>query len=158
MPKELDFENLRLCIDNYPADFLYIRLISSKGGTVKVNGELGDKKLDFKKNKSGLHLLIDSKEVFCFPLIDYQKGFSLEYERILDGGRLYVGYGIADNPYDSNLPEPRRSFLRNVMDDHLIEIAFIGRIRIKFYSMWIEPYWKYWTINKPSSVQEIINK
>ena len=29
MPKKLDFKNLRLCLDNYPVDFLYIRLVVS---------------------------------------------------------------------------------------------------------------------------------
>ena len=40
MPKKLDFKNLRLCLDNYSADFLYIRLVGSAGGTVKINEKL----------------------------------------------------------------------------------------------------------------------
>ena len=119
MPKELDFENLRLCLDNYQSDFLYIRLVGSMGGTVKVNEGLEDKTLDFRRDSSGLYLLIDSDEVFHFPLKDYQKGFSLAYERIEpteDGiGRMVMlNQGI--DPYDENLPEPRRSFLRSVLD------------------------------------------
>lgn len=73
MPKKLDFENLRLCIDNYSANFLYIRLVGSAGGTVKVNKNLRDGGFDFRKNKSGLYLSVDSEEVFHFPLKDYQK-------------------------------------------------------------------------------------
>ena len=161
MPKELDFENLRLCLDNYPIDFLYIRLVGSKGGTVKVNETLEDRTLDFQKDSSGLYLLIDSEEVFHFPLKDYDKGFSLAYERIEpteDGiGRMVVlGTGI--DPYDENLPEPRRSFLRNVWDDHLIEIFFKRRINLKFHSWWQKPHWKYWTIDTPGSIQEAILK
>src|SRR3989338_7977142 len=121
MPKKLDFKNLRLCLKNYTADCLYIRLVGSAGGTVKVDEDLKDRILSFKKDKSGLYLFIDSSQVFHFPLKNYQKGFSLAYERIqptADGvGRMvFLGTGI--DPYDPNLPEPRRSFLRTVLDDH----------------------------------------
>ena len=159
MPKELDFENLRLCLDNYFPDFLYIRLIGSMGGTVKVNEKLKGRILDFKKDKSGLYMLIDSNEEFHFPLEAYQKGFSLAYERIeptKDGvGRMVMlSHGV--DPYDPNLPEPRRSFLRNVLDYHLIEIFFEGRINLKFHSWWKKPHWKYWAIDKPGNIKEAI--
>ena len=130
MPKKLDFKNLRLCLDYYPLNYIYIRLVGSKGGTVKVNEGLIDKKLDFRKNKSGLHLLVDNTELFHFPLqTGYDKGFSLAYERIeptKDGiGRMIMlSQGI--NPYDPSLPEPKRSILRQVLDDHLLEIFFTG--------------------------------
>ena len=153
MPKRLDFKNLRLCLDNYKAERLYIRLVGSMGGTVKVNKSLEGKTLDFKKDKSGLHLLIDSDEVFHFPLQRYDKGFSVAYERIEPtedgiGRRVVLSTGI--DPDDTNLPEPRRSFLRNVLDEHLIEIFFKGRVHIKFHSWWQKPYWKYWTVKLPS--------
>lgn len=151
MPKQLDFKNLRLCLDNYKAEFLYIRLKGSSGGDVKVNESLENKILDFRKNKSGLHMLIDSKEVFHFSLKDYEKGFSLAYERIIptdDGIGRMVMLGTGIDPYDPNLPEPRRSFLRNVFDDHLIEIFFKDRVNLKFHSWWKKPYWKYWTVVK----------
>ena len=161
IPKKLDFKNLRLCLDNYIADFLYIRLVGSRGGTVKVNESLEDWKLDFRKNKSDLYMLVDSKEVFRFPLKDYQKGFSLAYERIeptIDGigRRVYLSHGI--DPYDPNLPEPRSSFLRIVLDNHLMEIFFVGRVNLKFHSWWDKPHWKYWTIDKPGNIQEAILK
>ena len=156
MPKKLDFKNLRFCLDNYTPDFLYIRLVGSKGGTVKVNEDLKGKTLDFKKNKTGLYILVDSRQVFHFPLKDYDKGFSLAYERIekikIPGRRgcgermVILGQGI--DPYDPNLPEPERSFLRTVLDSHLMEIFFEGRIDIKFHSWWHHPHWKYWTIKK----------
>jgi len=149
MPKKLDFKNLRFCLDNYTPDFLYIRLKGASGGDVKVNEDLDGRKLDFKRNSSGLHLFIDSDEVFHFPLKRYDKGFSLAYERVEPtedgvGRKVMLSTGI--NPYDSSLPEPRRSFLRNVLDDHLIEIFFKGRVNLKFHSWWIKPHWKYWTI------------
>jgi hypothetical protein len=151
MPKELDFENLRYCINNYTPLFLYIRLVGSMGGKVKVNEDLKYKNFDFKKEDSGLYMLINSKEVFHFPLKDYQKGFSLAYERIelTEGGigrRIILSHG--EEPYNPNIPEPKKSTLRTVLDDHLMEIDFEGRINLKFHSWWDEPHWKYWTIDK----------
>lgn len=158
MPKKLDFKNLRLCLDNYSADFLYIRLMGSRGGTVKVNESLENKTLDFKKVSSRLHLFIDSNEVFHFPLKDYQKGFSLAYERFFEDGRMHIPGGIADEPYNENLPEPSISCLRTVLDNHLMEIFFKGRVNLKFHSWWDKPYWKYWTLDKPGNIQEAILK
>lgn len=161
MPKRLDFKNLRMCLDNYSADFLYIRLVGSAGGTEKVSEKLEGRTLGFRKDKSGLYLLIDSNEVFHFPLQDYQEGFSLAYERIeptKDGVGRMVMLSDGIDPYDSNLPEPRRSFLKTVLDHHLMEIYFKGRINLKFHSWWIKPHWKYWTIDKPGNIQEIILK
>lgn len=161
MPKKLDFKNLRLCLNNYIAGFLYIRLMGLMGGTVKVNQSLKGKILDFKKNKSGLRLYIDSNEVFYFPLKDYKNGFSLGYERIqptADGVGKMVMLGTGIDPYDPNLPEPNKSLLRIILDDHLMEIFFEGRINLKFHSWWQKPHWKYWTIDKPSNIQETISK
>lgn len=152
MPKRLDTKHLRMCLLHYSPDFLAIRLVDSMDGTVKVSGKLSGKKLSFKKNKSGLTLLIDSQEVFHTPLLDYQKGFSLAYERIVptdDGIGRMVMLSTGVDPYDPSLPEPRRSFLRTVLDNHLIEIGFEGRVHLKFHSWWLEPHWKYWTIVKP---------
>lgn len=152
MPKELDFENLRFCLDNYLTDSLYVRLVGSKGGTVKLDEDLEGRTLDFRKSSFGLYLLIDSAEVFHFPLKDYDKGFSLAYERIgqtANGDEIMIMLGTGINPDDGNLPEPRRSFFRNCWDDHLVEIYFKGKINLKFHSWWQEPHWKYWTIDRP---------
>lgn len=158
MPKELDVENLRMCIDNYEPESLFIRNVGSYGGTVQVQEELDGRALDFRKDDSGLYMIIDTEEVFHFPLKFYQKGFSLAYERFFPDGRMHIPGGIPDHPYDPELPEPERSYLRTVMDKCLMEIYFKGRINIKFHSWWEEPYWKYWTIDMPGSIQEIINK
>ena len=159
MPKELDFGNLRKCIDNFEADRLFIRLIGAKtiGKTkeeveaVKVVENLEGRKLDFKKNENNLYMLVDGEKKFHFSLKNYQKGFSLAYERIIPtedriGRMVILQTGI--NPDDPDLPEPRRSFLRNVLDDHLIEIFFKGRIPLKFHSWWSkDKTWKYWTVD-----------
>jgi hypothetical protein len=148
MPKKLDSHNLRRCLNNYEADSIYIRLVGSMGGTVKVNESLKGKKLDFEKNSSGLHMMIDGKDVFHFPLKDYDKGFSLAYERfeLVEGGERMVLLGTGIDPYDPSLPEPRQTVLRHCLDDHLMEIFFTGRIPIKFHSWLEKPDWKYWTI------------
>ena len=149
MPKKLDFENLRLCLDNYPAENIFIRLMGSFGGTVKVNEDLKGKTLDFKKKLSGLHMLIDSEEVFHFPLKDYYAGFAFSYERFEpyeNGQEINLSYGI--DPYDPNLPEPRNSVLRTIFDYHLMEISFEGRIDLKFHSWRSKPDLKYWMIDK----------
>lgn len=151
MPKRLDFNNLRYCIDNYTPTYLFIRLVGSHGGTVKVNQDLEGKTLNFKKNKKGLYMLIDDNEVFHFPLKDYAKGFSLAYERremMEDGTERMVILQTGFDPYDPELPEPDKSILRTVLDDHLMEITFQGRIELKFHSWWNKPYWKYWTLDK----------
>jgi hypothetical protein len=151
MPKESDFENLRYCLDNHEADSLFIRLVGSMGGTIKVNEDLDNRTLDFRKDSSGLYMLVDSEEVFHFPLKIYDRGFSIAYERIRPtedgiGRRVILGHG--EDPYDSDLPEPRRSFFRHVLDDHLMEIFFKGRIGLEFHSWWDEPHWKNWTVKK----------
>lgn len=155
MPKKLDFKNLRLCLDNYKAEAIFIRLVGAHGGTVKVGESLENKTLDFRKDRSGLSFLINSREVFYFPMHNYNsedtKGFSLAYERIEpteDGIGRMIMLSTGIDPYDPNLPEPRYSFLRHVLDDHLLEIYFHGRIHLKFHSWWIKPHWKYWTVVK----------
>lgn len=149
--KEEDFKNLRFCIDNYIPNWLYIRLKGASGGDVKVNENLEGKKLDFKKDDSGLYFLIDSKEAFHFPLEDYNsefaKGFFLEYERfeIVDGIERKI---IVPTEKDLLL-EPKNSVLRNVLDNNLLEIAFDGRIDIEFHFWWNENAgWKYWKLVK----------
>ena len=157
MPKELDFDSLRFCLDHYTTERLYIRDCGGYNedgsyrcqGLRKVDEFLQGRILDFRKDDSGLYMIIDSNEVFHFPLNIYHKGFCLAYERIQpseDGiGRMvYLSHG--ENPDDENLPEPRKSFLRIVLDDHLMEIYFTGKIQLRFHSWFEEPYWKYWVV------------
>lgn len=157
MPKELDWENLKLCLDNYPIERIYIRDCGgvredgkfSCQGMSKVNETLEEKTLDFRKDDSGLYILIDEQEVFHFPLNSYPKGFSLAYERVwptLDGIGRMVCLSTGVDPYDIILPEPNKSILRGVMDDHLIEIYFKDRVHLQFHSWKDKPHWKYWQI------------
>ncbi len=155
MPKELDLENLRICLDNYKLNKLYIRDCGGyrEDGSYRISGEQkvnikfnDDKVLDFKKNESGLLLIIDSEEIFHFPLNKTHNGFSLAYDRRYDDGRIVMLSGGL-NPYDPELPEPKTSKLRNVWDSLLVELTFEGRIDLKFHSWKEEPYLKYWTID-----------
>lgn len=159
MPKESDFENLRLCLDNYLAESISIGDCGgfNPDGTYRLKGKtkisecLEGRFLDFKKDKSGLYIIIDSEEVFHFPLDDYGKGFSLEYERkesTGEGRERIVVLGRGTDPYDPELPKPRKSFLKNVFDDHLIEICFRGRVYLKEFSYWREnKFQKYWCVD-----------
>jgi len=138
IPKNLDFENLRFALDNYNPDSIFIRNVGSYGGNVLFKDSLENKKLDFKKTKNNLLLLIDSKEKFNISLEEYNKekgkGFSLAYEREDKEGK-YVFVNELINPYDSRFSEPFCSVLRNVFDNKLFEISFPGRVHLRFYRM-----------------------
>ncbi len=146
---EMNLQTLRFCLDNYVADELFIRLVGSKGGGIKVNEKIGKGKLDFKKDDAGLYFLIGSKEVFHFPWKDVGTragiGFSIAFERSYPGGRE-VALGTGIDPYDPKLPGPKRSALVECVDDHLLKIFFKGRIDLKFHSWYQEPYWRYWEV------------
>jgi hypothetical protein len=157
IPKKLDWINLRKALNEYEAEKLFIRDCGgiredgrySAQGREKVNEALKGKNLDFRKDKTGLYMLIDNREVFHFPLDDYDKGFTIGYERIQpteDGVERLVMLSHGINPDDSSLPEPRTSMFRTVLDKHLMEITFKGKIKLKFHSWWIKPDWKYWTL------------
>lgn len=152
MPKHLDFKNLRKCINTYQANELFIRDCGgyrsngkySMHGLSKVNQNLKNKKLDFRKDKSGLCLLINKKEVFHFTLKNHYKGFSLAYERLKESFPIILQTGL--NPNNPALPEPNRSFLRTVLDNHLMEIYFKGKIPIKPYNGKFKEQYQQWTI------------
>ncbi len=157
MPRKLDFQNLRLCLENYQPTHLFIR-DCGRGervrGITKVSENLEGKTLTFRKNRSGLYLSVNSREIFHFPLEDYEnvhtRGFSLAYERVDATGEyekeLMLPTGV--DPYDPNLPEPRQSFLRHDLDHHLLEIYFQGRVHLKFHSWMQRPHFKYWKVVK----------
>lgn len=143
--KKLDWKHLRMCLDVMKPDWLYIRLVGSMGGTVKVDVSLKGHLLDFRKDRSGVHMLVDGEEVFHFPLEDYSKGFSIAYERVYPDGRFHMGSGGEGNPDNPELPRPRRSYLRTVLDDHLMEIFFKGKIPLEFHR-WAYPNERTWRL------------
>lgn len=148
MLQKFDFENLRFCLDNYKPNHLFIRLTGSSGGKTKVSLVLEDQLLDFKKDGSGLHIFVNSDKIFSFPLREYLSGFSLGYERIDKEGKMIM-LGSGEDPYDPKFPEPHLSILRTVLDAHLMEISFPGRVNLKFDSFVNHGYFKLWMIDKP---------
>jgi hypothetical protein len=152
--KKMDKENLRLCLDNYVAERIYIRDCGGYTdgeyrirGKSKVDESLIDKVFDFSWNDS-LKFFIGDKEVYCSELNDYnlkdESGFTLAYERIMNGKLVMLGKG--GDPYDVNLPEPNNSTLRQIIDGDLIEITFKGRVNLEFISWLQKPYWGYWKV------------
>lgn len=158
-PSEFYLENLRNCLDWYTASSIFIRDcggIRKDGefhltGLTKVREDLEGRELDFRKDNSGLYMLIDSDEVFHFPFQNVGTregaGFAIAYRRIDADGRIMFFQG--HDPCDPILPEPRASIVRDVIDDHLIEMTFEGRINLKFHSWRKKPHFKYWTVDKP---------
>jgi hypothetical protein len=162
LPKELDFQHLQLCIDEYTPTNLFIRdcgAIRENGrysaqGLKKVDQRLKNRILDFSVGENSLEMLIDNESVFSFVLDEgYHKGFSLAYHRVeKDGTGVMLPTGV--DPYDSSLPEPTSSLLRIILSDenyisHMMEIEFDGRVHLAFHSWWEEPHWKYWKIIPP---------
>jgi len=158
LPQELDFENLRTCLDNYSAIDLFIRDcggVRENGkyesqGRKKVSESLVERKLDFRKDDSGLYLLIDTEEVFHFPLEYYPIGFILAYERFVvdsGGNEIMMMEQRGIDPYRVGFPEPKSSILRSVIDNDLIEITFDGRVNLKYHSKYMEPDTNYWIIS-----------
>ena len=145
MSGRLDWKHLRMCLDFYRPESIDIRKVGSLGGERFVDVKLGRKRLDFDKGPNGLTILIASKPVFRFPLRDHSqnKGFSLAYERFWSDGCMYFDSHGRD-PYAA-VPAVKRSFLRHVLDDCLLEIYFPGKIPLKFHR-WAYPDERTWKL------------
>jgi len=151
VPKRLTLSNLMKCLRMYEVDYLFIRLMGSKGGTIKANMTLKGKALSIHHNKSTICFLVDNNEVCKLPFKEFLKdtgdrdGMQVAYERFNQNGNMvFLSHGT--NPYDPNLLEPHRSILRLAIDWHLVEIYFKGRVHLKFHSWMIEPHFGLWTI------------
>ena len=149
--KEMDEENLRKCLERYEPNDIFIRLKGSSGGTVRVKEDIKKGELNFKKDISGWDFFLKEKGLFHFSLgnPEYEKGFSLAYERFDKKGRRFIPNRFGENkenPDNPEFTEPKFSILRNVWDSHLIEIAFKDKILLEFHSWWHEPYNAYWKI------------
>ncbi len=155
-PKELDFEHLALCLKAYTPNHLFIRDCGgfreggrySPIGKVFVSESLENKSLTFLQKGDELSFFIDGTRVFSFPLQNYYKGFSVAYERRNAQGIL-IALSTGIDPYDSSLLEPETSMLRNIIDDHLLEITFKGRIHLQFHSWQKGSDGEYWKIIPP---------
>ena len=145
MSRRLDWVHLRMCIDHYRPSYIFVRKVGSMGGKHFVTEKLGRKKLDFTKDKDGLHFLVDGKEVVVLSLRDHgrDKGFSLAYERFWpDGTMSFDSHG---RDPDVDVPRVRDSMLRHVIDNCLVEITFPGKIPLKFHR-WACPDERTWKL------------
>lgn len=128
---------------------IFIRQIGSLGGETMVKEKLQDRKLLVRSIKDGLDFYIDAQKVFHFEQRDnHDRQHSVVYERVDSRGVIILpSTGI--NPSDSNLPEPRTSEIHGSNSEYYWEIAFQGRVPLKFHS---KPKpgdraFNYWQIN-----------
>lgn len=157
MRKKDDLKNFKRALKFYKPTNIYIRDCGGTNpdgsfrchGLKKLNQDLESKVLQFEKLDNRLYACIDGIKVFTFDNFNKRyKGLSLAYERTektKDGPRM-VMLSTGFNPYDCHLPEPDSSILRTIIDDHLMEITFPGRVNIQQDGWWIKPHWLYWKI------------
>ncbi|MCR4327485.1 MAG: hypothetical protein NUV46_02800 [Nanoarchaeota archaeon] len=128
MRKEKDFENLKNSIDLYDSLLFHVSPSGrfSKNKEIVINESLEGKKLDFYFD-NGIIFLSDKKIIYL-PLVSYDSGFKMEY-RTDKNMRIYP-YNL--HPNDPDMPEVKRSVLRNVIDGLLIEISFKGKIILEY--------------------------
>lgn len=146
MSADSSFRNLRYVIDNYVSDYLFIRLMGSMGGDVKFSESIENKILDFNSDNL-FNLFIDSRKIFSFTEKFDVKGFSVEYlEEKPFGFLMPITYD--KNPFDSILESCTHTNFRAVLDYHLLEITFKGRVRLEFDRWWYEPNFAFWNVSK----------
>lgn len=141
MHRKDDSKNLHHCIDNYECIEVFIRRVGSYGGEVKLTKKMNRNKLEVKYEKGLIKVIIDGNLGFsCIDADDSFKGFSIEY-------RNEHGMPYWDMKHPSDDQEVYQSVLRNIWDNHLVEISFKGKIPLEedgeFYKNWTK-----WRIRK----------
>jgi len=129
--RKKDCYNRRKLIDKYSDKLLslYIGPQDPSKGRPKVNTSLRGKDVDFSRSDMGVYIL--GEDTFTFLFHDYTKGFTVQYER---GGKVDKNIdAIVTDPYDPKLPEPKKTILTNVIENHLVMIVVKGRVDIKPY-------------------------
>src|SRR3989338_1254648 len=128
IPPDRHFRNIQRAIKNLKAEYIYIRLRGSLGGTVIISEALKGKKLAISRGKNSLNIIIDGKKVFAYKLVLSKsaelvglsgKRWSMAYERFYEDGRKHFLY--PDNwerfqnngPLDQNLPKVKTTILRS---------------------------------------------
>lgn len=146
-PKEINYETLRKCLDYFIPKKIYIRMMGSRGGTVKVDESLEGRTLDVQEAYDRWSFLINGKEVISLNN-DARLGISFMYE---------IGEGIPifttdKTPDDPEFPEPQQTIMRYDLEWHLLEITFHGKIPIKPHSK-IQGY-QYWEVDTEKSQKQ----
>ena len=150
-------------IKHFKAEFVFIRLVGSRGGTVKVSEDVRGKKLVAIRCRDGLKIIINNQEIFLFKTTSVKKNdrlsgkcWAIAYYRVDDDGKMHfasTGYPnlqeFYTGPDDPRLPKVKQTIFRSVNDDHLIEITFSGKIPIRCSNKLVSriPGWYYWVID-----------
>lgn len=161
------YRSLNYALEHFKAEHLFIRLVGSQGGTVKVSERLQSQKLEFRRCRDGLRVILDGKEVFLYKQTSFKKDtklsgkmWSLAYWRENVDGMMFHGNGYPNprDPYtgpdDPRLPEVKRTMFRSVNRDHLIEVTFTGKIPIVCTGQLVSSIkdWFYWQIKNLNSI------
>lgn len=141
---------------------MYICLVGSAGGTVKVNEDIRQKNLTLKQTRKGLRIIIDGRERFLFEMWSVKKDnlsgkrWAVAFFRTNKKGVVHyahTGYPNSMEPYtgpdDPKLPKVKQTIFRTVNHDHLIEITFSGKIPIHRLNKLVGkiPGWYYWDLD-----------
>lgn len=165
IPPARYFDIINYALEKFKAENIYIRLVGSCGGTVKVNEDIRKKRLSLQRCRGGLRILIDHQEKFLFQQTSAKKDsrlsgkyWSVAFCRIDSQGRMHhasTGYpnlqepGII-GPDDPRLPKVRQTIFRSVNSDHLMEISFAGKIPICCTDRLVTPEirdWLFWDLD-----------
>ena len=156
----------------FQAESVYIRLVGSCGGTVKVDEDVCQKELSFRRRRKGLEIIIDGQVRFLFEQSSPKKyvgvtgkRWSIAFFRIDEQGRMHhasTGYPNFQEPHisgpdDPQLPKVKQTIFRACNQDHLIEVTFIGKIPIRRLNRKIFPkheYWYYWDLDYERILRE----
>lgn len=152
-------------LEFFKAESVYIRLVGSCGGTVKVDVDVSQKKLSFKRRRNGLEVIIDGQTRFLFEQSSpkkYQgvtgKRWAIAFLRIDKQGRMHhasTGYPNFQEPHilgpdDPQLPEVKKTVFRACNRDHLIEVTFTGKVPVRRLNRKVFPkqeHWHYWDLD-----------
>ena len=148
----------------FKAEYVYVRLVGSKGGTVKLAEDIRQKSLTLKQSRKGLRIIIDGKDKFLFETETWSvkkgklsgKRWSIAFYRENEKGVMHfgcTGYPNCQEPYtgpdDPRLPKVKQTIFRTVNHNHFIEITFSGKIPICRLNKLVNNImgWHYWDLD-----------
>ncbi len=169
LPPNRYYQALCDALECFKAENVFIRLLGSHGGGVKVNEDLRQERLNksffVKQYRRGLKIFIDGQEKFLFETTSVKKDdrlsgkcWVIHFVRIDRDGRMHnasTGYPNPQEPHitgpdDRRLPKARQTIFRTANHDHLIEITFAGKIPICRTDRMVipgDPSWYYWDLD-----------
>lgn len=146
------YGDIGFCLQNFKPERIFIRPIGSREHEVKsrLDENLTNKKLNLRKVKEGLMIVIDDSEVFLFNQNkEWGHKFSVAYERFPNDKGVIPMLSTGINPDDTTLPPVRISSFRCANYDHMLYLDFKGKIPLKFHSWYDQDkIWKYWQVDR----------